>query len=42
MRRDHQKNSYELRVYESVDDKNIILGYISQVYIIQNSIAKGL
>ena len=31
-RDDGKNNSYECRVYESVDEKNAILGYISKFY----------
>ena len=37
IRRDHEKNSYERRAYESVDDRSIILGYISKIYEKNNS-----
>ena len=32
IRRDHGKISYEGRVSEAVDDKGLILGYISKIY----------
>ena len=42
-RRDKWKNSYERRVYESVDDKSLyILGYISKIDGKNNSGNKGL
>ena len=41
MRRDHRKNSYERRVYKSVDDKNLSCDIISKIDGKQNSCSKG-
>ena len=42
IKRDQEKNSYERCVYESVDDKEPILGYISKIDGRQNSGGKVL
>ena len=37
-----EKNSYERRSYESVDEKSLLLGYISKIQEKQNSGTNGL